>query len=340
MHTRKRRAEFILRDIVFFRFYLLLLIIIISLLLAFFLNSKLVFFVICLLPASMNLSFFYEINYQNSRYSYIFLFERLAYVGLISLAFYLKLLSISSVFLIYLVATLCSLYFQYSDWHVFKSKIYAPRLKFIISIFRKNFPLVVTSISLFAYGGFSRLILENKLSTEWLGIYSAGWQISTIASIYQSQITRIWRVNILKSVFTNNQQHLKNVIFAYFLFSTFPLLLITLFIYFESAFIVNLLYSSKYVELESLLPYFSFYIIAINLFGLVELLWLSFKRYNLYMLINLFFSISLILFLLILPYDASPKIFILATTLVQSVAAIVLLYFWIRLSKINLLDFL
>lgn len=335
MHAMKRTNEYILRNIIFCRLYLFISLLFLSLFLSFFLNYELIFFIICLLPASLNLSFFYEIKYLNKRYSYIFLFERVAYISLVLLAFYLKALSIFLIFFISLITILGSLYFQFRDCGFFKSKISAPKIKCTFSILKMNFPLVIISLSLFAYGGFSRLILENKLSTEWLGIYSAGWQIVTIASIYQSQITRIWRVGIVKSVNTNNLIDLKNLIFGYFIFSTLPLLLITLFIYFKSSFIVNLLYSSKYSKLEPLLPYFSFYMVTINVFGLVELLWLSFKRYNLYMVINLFFSILLILFLFLLPNGTNPKFFILITTIVQTLAAIFLLFFWIRLSKIN-----
>jgi hypothetical protein len=49
----------------------------------------------------------------------------------------------------------------------------------------------------------------------------------------------------------------------------------------------------------------------------------------------LFFSILLILFLASLPNDTSPRLFIFATIIVQTLAAIFLLFFWIRLSKIN-----
>ena len=152
-------------------------------------------FVSALLFSHFNLSFYYEITLRNERYSYIYLLERLVYVVSVFLLIFLDHLNINFIFMMIAITSLSSLIFQLID--VMSSKISLSSIKGLISFsfFKTQTPLLIVALSMYSFGGFSRLILEENMGQELLGIYSAGWQLITIATIYLSQVYRIWRID-------------------------------------------------------------------------------------------------------------------------------------------------
>jgi O-antigen/teichoic acid export membrane protein len=260
-------------------------------------NWEFLIFVFCLALANYNLAFLYEIRGLNERYSYIYLLERVTYVVVTFLFIYFGQLNLIYLFALLLFVTAASISYQLIDnaslLHL-HTKV-QPRL--LHQMAKESAPLVMVALSTFAYGGFSRLILEDQLGREQLGIYSAGWQLITIGTIFQAQVSRLWRVTISDSVRALDTIKLYRAFHSYLLLSTLPMVFMCgVFIFFADR-IVALLFSSSYAEVVNLLPILGIYLFVINIAGLVDMLWVALRGGSVYMLTNLIFGAILLVFL-------------------------------------------
>ena len=61
--------------------------------------------------------------------------------------------------------------------------------------------------------------MESKYSMEDLGIYSAGWQIILVITIFQAQVVKVWRTKLSHSII-HKDSNLKSLLKSYFYFST------------------------------------------------------------------------------------------------------------------------
>ncbi|MDB9985989.1 oligosaccharide flippase family protein [Pelagibacterales bacterium] len=244
-----------------------------------------------------DLSFFYEIEKKNKRYSYINLFSKSAYViG----AFALILIGYSELlgyFILLGVLLSFSLFFQLFDHGNYKAFRLSESTRDLYGYIVECVPITVVALSSFAFGGFSRLILENKLGPEKLGIYSLGWQLVTIGTIFTGVVYRIWRLRFAEAINSRNISELFNHLRSYVFLVVLPILILSMTIASYSDFIVRLLFSIEYAALSELLPLFSSYIFLISIAGLLEMLWVATGKTNIYMIISLFFSSFLLIVL-------------------------------------------
>ena len=280
------------------------------------------------LPATLNLSFLYEITRRNVRYSYIYLIERCAYVAITSFLLLKYGAGLATVFIILLIVTLLSLLFQIYDNRFYLKNFIHGNTVTIKKIFLDNFPLLLISLALYSYSGFSRLILENKLGLAMLGIYSLGWQLTKLAVIFQSQVTRVWRLDLLKILADRNSKELRHVIKCYFLFSTLPIIIGGTIMSLFANELVKLLFSPEYRPVVELVPVIAVYFFIINLASLAKIFWISMERNTLYMIINVFFAMALVFILRLLPMSMGMYGFAVVTVLVHGMATLVLFYIW------------
>ena len=246
---------------------------------------------------NFDLSFYYEIKGKNERYSLICLAEKLAYVaGAFALIFfgYSELLGY---FLLLGVITLLGLIFQLADAEHYKDFELSNCTKGLYAYIIESLPVTVVALSAFAFGGLSRLILEHKLGAEALGIYSLGWQLITIGSIFVSVVYRIWRLRFAEAINSGEISILLYHLRTYALFAVFPLTVLCLAIGSNGDNIVRLLFSEEYASLSELLPLLAVYIFLISIAGLLEMLWVATGKTNVSMVINLSFSIFLLVVL-------------------------------------------
>ncbi len=257
-------------------------------------------FIVCIFLVvikEFDLSFFYEIEKKNERYSYINLFSKFAYV---TGAFALVLTGYSELlgyFILLGVLLSFSLFFQLFDHGHYKAFRLSEFSRGLYGYIVECAPLTVVALSSFAFGGFSRLILENKLGTEILGIYSLGWQFITIGTIFIGVVYRIWRLRFAEAINSRNKSELFNHLRSYVFLVVSPILILSMTIATYSDFIVRLLFSVEYVALSELLPLFSAYIFLISIAGLLEMLWVATGKTNIYMIISLLFSSFLLIVL-------------------------------------------
>ena len=169
------------------------------------------------------------------------------------------------------------------------------------------------------------MILENKLGMEQLGIYSAGWQIILIITIFQGQVVRVWRSDLSNALINKKRGDIKHLISSYLLFSTLPVFMFAIFISFFSYEIVNIMFTDEYILLATILPIFSSYFLFINLDSLVKILWVSIGNRMKYLKISLFFSIMLLFILQSIPSNANLELFALSVVFIHGCSVIILL---------------
>jgi len=299
-------------------------------------NPEVLIGLIALTLASFSFWNFYEISKNNIKYAKIYFIERMFYLFLLGFFLYTNSLDILTIFSCLLIATICSLLFQIKDISNLIKNFEIENFQSVYMLFKENLPLVLIQLSTFVYGGFSRIILESKLGMEQLGIYSAGWQIILVITIFQGQVVKVWRSDLSNALINKKRDHLKNLISSYFLFSTLPVFIFAIFISVFSNEIISILFSDEYILLAKILPIFSLYFVFISLDSLVKILWISLGNRMKYLAISLFFSILLIFVLKLIPNNANLELFALSTVLIHGCSIILLLvvFYYKYLNKI------
>jgi O-antigen/teichoic acid export membrane protein len=254
-------------------------------------------FVFVLALTNFNLSFYYEIRKENSRYSYIYLIERIVYVSGAFVLIGFDFLRLEYIFMLYAAATILSLSFQFLDSRALTSLRVQGLARRTILLIPQNLPLVITGLALFTFGGISRLVLEDKLGPEALGIYSAGWQLITIASIYQAQVVRVWRLKLSNAIHRRNFIEFVGAVKTYLIFGVIPMCFAGGFLGLSAEWIVPLLFTEEYAALAPLLPIFGLLFVVISMMGLVEICWIATGKTIIYMVMAVFYGLLLLIVL-------------------------------------------
>ena len=299
-------------------------------------NPEVLIGLIALTLANFRVWEFYEISKKNVRYAKIYFVERIVYLFLVGFFLYTSSLDILTIFSCLLIATVCSLLFQIKDNFNLIKNFGIENFQSVYMLFKENLPLVLIQLSTFVYGGFSRVILESKLGMEQLGIYSAGWQIILVITIFQGQVVRVWRSDLSSALINKKRGDIKHLISSYLLFSTLPVFMLAIFISFFSYEIVSIMFSDEYILLATILPIFSLYFVFINLDSLAKILWISIGNRMKYLTISLFFSIMLLVILQSIPNNANLELFALSVISMHgcSVILLLLVFYFKYLNKI------
>jgi O-antigen/teichoic acid export membrane protein len=291
---------------------------------------QILFFVFCLTLTNFNLGFLYEVMRNNERYSYIHLLERVFYVLLAFVLIYTNRLNLYALFTISFFFAAVSIFWQFNDNKKYISCLRPDLVNGSVKVLYDNVPLVVIALSTYAYGGFSRLVLERQLGSESLGIYSAGWQLIAIGTIFQTQISRIWRLDITESVQSNNWLKLRGSLLSYVLISSIPMLLLCLFFYGNSRLVVSILYTESYAQLATILPILGLYFLVINLSGIVDMLWVALRRNNTFLLINLISGCAFLIVLIYFSKSMSMVHFAVSAVSAHLFTALLLATVWVH----------
>lgn len=259
-------------------------------------NCELALALFCLSVPFANLSFLFEIEKKNVKYSYIFLFERFLYFSIIFIVKFLFFVDLKYVFFSFLITSLLSLVLQ-----LYLSSEILKKFTFSVSaaqgLIKENVPIVLVALSTLSYGGFSRLLLEEKLGLFSLGIYSAGWQFVKVITIFQAQIDRTWRLTISQNVVQRCASGLIGACISFLCFGTLPVIIFSYIFYVFSEDIVQIIYTEEYLQLKELFVYFAFYFVIINFDGLSRMLWNAHHKKSYYLTINVLAGLSVISYL-------------------------------------------
>lgn len=289
---------------------------------------QLILGVFCLNLFSLNLGYLFEVEQKNAKYSFVYLSERLCYIGLISILLYFSPQKLTTVFIVYVLVTFGSLSYQYGHfWHIVRNFTMV-KWKEAKQLLADNLYLVVIALSSYVYGGISRIFIEDKLGMKMLGIFSSGMQITSLITIFQAQVDKVWRLPIYTSISNRNLQAIKREVMNYIKTSTLPSLFFCLMLAVFGGALVKILFNSSYAELGSVMPQISFFFVLINLSSLCAILWVGLHALREYLIISVTFSLILLIVLYFMPNNISLKIFISGILLVQALS---ILYSCIRL---------
>ncbi len=291
-------------------------------------DGFLLYFVFALALTNFNLSFYYEIRKENSRYSYIHLIERIVYISGAFVLIGFDIISLEYIFMLYAAATIMSLLFQLQDSRVLTSIRMKGLFRRITLVAQHNLPLVITGLAVFTFGGISRIVMDSKLGTETLGIYSAGWQMVTIASIYQAQVVRVWRLQISKAIKEKNIIEFFDFVKTYLIFSVVPICLLAIFFWLSSDWIVRLIFIEEYASLATLLPTFGVLIVVISISGLAEICWIASGKTMIYMVAAVFYGLLLLTILYFFSDGYGMLEFAKVTTFIHTAWMITLFVVW------------
>lgn len=250
---------------------------------------------------SFNLGFIYECSGTIVRYSYIYLVERVSYVLSILCLIFLGMVTVSRIFGFLFLVTAGSCIWQIYSNHAVLKHFKPLDRKGLRTIIAGNGFLVLIGLATFAYGGFSRLIFESKFGLAELGVYSAGWQLTMIITLFQAQVDRLWRLKLssalLRKDLSNFTQHVK----SYLVLTTLPVMCFSIGVYLFTPQLIHFLFGEKYVLLLKLMPVFCLYFPIINLHGLSVILWIGLGNRTEYLLISLLVSVAFLSVLMTLP---------------------------------------
>jgi O-antigen/teichoic acid export membrane protein len=268
--------------------------------------------------SAFNLSFLFEISAKNTLYSFVYMIERLFYVFLVITLFFFGLEDLKYVLGAYLIVTILSLVVQYLFLE--QESLFAykwPSLSELSMYFKRNLSFVIISFSAFVYGGISRLFIGDKLGMSALGVFSTGMQITVLATIFQAQVERIWRVPLYVSFSECDKAKIKTNIWSFIKLSTFPSFLIAIVFALFSNQIVEILFSKEYKILGSVLPVISLFFVTINLTSLFAICWFALKKSKEYLIISGIVSLILVGILYILPLSATLAEYLISILLCQ-----------------------
>lgn len=290
----------------------------------FFVDATFSFGLIALLPAALNTAFVYELTSRNIYYSYLFLIERSVYVAIAYALIYSGIGGVEVVFGVLLTTTMVSIFYQLRNNRRWFQRFRLVGIKDLKNVLANNLPLVIIALSTFAYGGFSRLILEGKLGLESLGIYSAGWQIVTAITIFQGQADRVWRVDISVALKNGDVNMFKKNVASYLTLSTAPVIGLAVLVFFGAESLVALIFSEKYAGLSEVLTVLCFYFVIVNIYSLAVLCWIGIGNRAEFLAINLLFSAVLVFTLFALPVRFGMSGFAMATVAVHALSTLAL----------------
>lgn len=319
-------VDSVVNDILGFRCLLLFLSLFVVLILSLY-NDIYIILLLCLIPA-INLSFVFEVKGQVVKYSYIFLLERVVYsIICLTLIYFFDEIKVFEIFFVYLCVTLASFFIQAYILDVSFRSLNFTKFNFVNQLNANSF-ILLSSIAVFSYGGFSRLLLESSHEMREVGIYSAAWQFVVLGTILQSAVDRIWRKPLTNVVLKSDYNDVVLAIKKYFFQTTSIFLFMSVCFYLVKDLIVSTLFSEEYEMVSNLLMPICFYFLVININGLVQILAVALKKTKVVLIINLIFSLILISLLLLFSHSIS-LLFFCITVVSVHFGCVALLFFHI-----------
>lgn len=238
--------------------------------------------------SGLNISFFYELNNNNVKYSIIYLIEKFVYISLI---FVFDFFDILYIFIVMFLTSILSLSFQYISSKIKFYEIFNISLRDIYNIYKVNFYLYISALLTFVYGGVGRLLIGKFYGYESLGKFSVAWQLIFIVTLFQGQVVKIWRKKLIDAVINKNKNKFIIATKEYFILTTIPVFIISILIFFFSEKYFSIFFTDKYLDAILYLKIVSFYFLVINMEYFSGMVWSAVKDKKIYFIIYLFYSI-------------------------------------------------
>lgn len=257
--------------------------------------------------SGLNLSFFYELNSNNVKYSTIYLIEKFIYISLI---FVIDIIDIIDIFIIMFLTSLLSLSFQYFSNKIKIYEIVNISLRDIYNIYKINFYLYISALLTFVYGGVGRLLIGKFYGFESLGKFSAAWQLIFIVTLFQGQVVKVWRKKLVDAISNKNKSKFITATREYFILTTIPVCIISILIFLFSEKYFSIFFTDKYLDAIIYLKIVSFYFLVINIEYFSGMIWSAVKNKKIYFIIYLFYSLMTLILMFFAAYNLNIFYFI------------------------------
>lgn len=289
----------------------------------FLINSETaVLFALVVTMNSLSFATHYEAHGRNVRYASVFLVERI----FITLFIWIGILFLDSHLMVWVFGTMAlfqgaSLFFQYIENRTTETSF---RWQGLFNVYKEGLFVLVFSLSKFAFGGVTRLLIFNQLGGAQMGVFAAAWQFVPLSTLYFAQTTRTWRLRITKSLRDRDSYEFSQNLKALTIFVMVPSLLAAIVFWMFGNTIIRLLLSSDYRDAGSLMRYIGAYFLIVGFDSVIVLLAIAISRAMLAGMIYLVFGGLTILACLLLSKDHGLEGYLLTIVLGHFLAAAVL----------------
>ncbi len=313
---KSKKIEFLWLQLIKLKFGVLFLFVILLLFIKYIFDIYIpIEFIFFIIPGFYLISIF-EINKKNNIFSFLIFIEKLAFL-LIGWAICEMNGGLIQVIISYFSLTIISLILQiwvssyFSEWH--NSKKSGVVIPYIISYYPVYLILILQTF----YGVVSRLIIENRLGVAAFATATLSLQIINSISIFQTQVDRHIRPELILSILTRDALILSRILKNYLIFYVFPLIILSILLIFFSEDIIRTLYGEKWHDAALALKVLSLLLITIPLMRLSDMISipLSIKKVNL--LINSLAALLLCIALSALPADYGLVYYLIAIVMIQ-----------------------
>lgn len=290
---------------------------------AYLINSEeAVLFALVVTLNSLSFATQYEAHGRNVRYASVFLVERI----LITLFIWFGILFLDSHLMAWVFGTMAlfqgaSLFFQYIENRTTKISF---QCKGLFNVYKEGLFVLVFSLSKFAFGGVTRLLIFNQLGGERMGIFAAAWQFVPLSTLYFAQTTRTWRLRITEALRDGDSYEFSQNLKALTLFVMVPSLLAAIVFWVFGHTIIGLLLTSEYRDAGPLMQYIGAYFLVVGFDSVIVLLAIAKSKAMLAGMIYLVFGGLTILACLLLAKDHGLEGYLLTIVLGHFLAAAVL----------------
>lgn len=299
------------------------LLVLIGAVIAFLINREIaVLFALVVTLNSLSFATQYEAQGRNVRYASVYLVERI----LITFFIWIGLLYLDSHLMVWVFGTMAvfqcaSLFIQCIENRITKISFSS---KGLFTVYKEGLFVFVFSLSKFAFGGVTRILIFNQLGGERMGVFAAAWQFIPLSTLYFAQTTRTWRLRITESLRDGDSYEFSQNLKAVTLFVMVPSLLAAIVFWVFGNTIIGLLLSSNYRDAGSLMPYIGAYFLVVGFDSVIVLLAIATSRAMLAGMIYLVFGGLTILACLLLVKDQGLEGYLLTIVLGHFLAAAVL----------------
>ena len=247
--------------------------------------------ILALIVAAQGLSLnsAYEARGKNSTYARVYFFERLSFILLVwSQVWIFGEVSILKIVAALLISTVGSLIVQV--WGHRSDLVEKKPTRSILPLWKDGVPLVMFSLSKYVYGGGTRVAIKIGIGYAALGGYSAAWQFVPIATLFLTQVAKIWRLGLTRAIHERNKSNFKALVARTCATILMPMALLGIAFFVLGSGLVNLIFSNEFSGALPLVPWISIYFVVIGFDVINSMLWVALGKVRAFSLIFCFFG--------------------------------------------------
>lgn len=265
----------------------------------------------------------YELRVKNLKFNYIQLLERIfLLLAVLTFIFINPENNFIYICIVISIIPVLSILFQIKDLNL---SILPNSKSMILTIYYKSWQIFVYGLSKTMFGNLIRLVIFWNFGALQLGLFAAAWQVVPPASLYYTQVTRIFRLKLTEVYDERSHNSFIRLSAIYFLYLMVPAIFAGLMMYRFGDHIILLLFNEEFEEAVLFIPLISFYFAVIALEVFVSVIAVIKSKSN-YLLIS-YLSSSVVLITVYYFYAATTTVreLLLIMIIMQLLASLIVL---------------